>query len=113
MKVKVCQNHLAHFFEALVKGDTAVVKRIEHQLAAEEECVACAYLLRARGEARNEAEEFLTKEGFLNYLTVRGASEMRPSTRSTVKTFLLFFLLAAVVSGLLTLIYLRSVVYFS
>lgn len=111
MKVKVCQNHLPHFFEALVKGDTTMVKRIEHQLAAEEECVACAYLLRARGDARNEAEEFLAKEGFLNHLSDQSKPGGGSGSRS-IKVFLLFFLLAAVVSGLLALIYFRSAVYF-
>lgn len=110
-KIKVCQNHLAHFFEALVRGEVEAVRRVEHQLTAEEECVACAYLLRARGEARNEAEEFLVKEGFLGHLTARSAPEGSSGARSG-KVFLLFFLLAAVVSGLLALIFWRSAVYF-
>lgn len=63
-KARLCQNHLAQFYEAVKRGDLKVVERIEHELTPAEECVACAYLFKAKGATKKELERFLIKEGF-------------------------------------------------
>jgi len=64
MSYKFCQNHLTELYEAMKRGDLAGIEEIEHELSQEEECVACAYALKAKGEAKKELLEFLRSEGF-------------------------------------------------
>lgn len=64
MKVKICDNHLASLYEALKSANVSQVKKIEHQLTHEEECVACVYLLKSSGNAKQALAFFLRKEGF-------------------------------------------------
>lgn len=63
-KVRICNNHLAHLFEAIQHSDLTTVRKIEHELTKEEECVACAYAAKAVGTTREELIKFLQKEGF-------------------------------------------------
>ncbi len=65
VKLKLCNEHLQALFRALERGDVASVYQIEHELTPEEECVACAYALRAHGAVRQVLDTFLRKEGFL------------------------------------------------
>lgn len=106
-KVKVCDGHLPQFYEALKSGDLMAVKKIEHELSPYEECVACAYLLKSKGEAREEAEEFLAKEGLLTYVA-DNYSEKGVVNLATVRDFGNLIILGVVVLGLLMYIFLRS-----
>lgn len=61
----LCAEHLQALFRALERGDVDAVYQIEHKLTPEEECVACAYSLRAHGKVRQVLDAFLQKEGYL------------------------------------------------
>ena len=61
---KFCRNHLGELYEAVKRGDIAQIKTVEHELSKEEECVACTYALRAKGEAKDILLQYLEKEGF-------------------------------------------------
>lgn len=65
IKVKICDSHLAALFEAIKKNDTFGVESIEHVLTTSEECVACAYLLKADEPVASILGRFLQQEGFL------------------------------------------------
>ncbi|OGD85949.1 hypothetical protein A2Z23_01775 [Candidatus Curtissbacteria bacterium RBG_16_39_7] len=64
MAYKFCQNHLTELYEAIKQGNVAEIEKVEHELSSEEECVACAYALKAKGEAKRELLRFLKSEGF-------------------------------------------------
>ncbi|MBI4099407.1 hypothetical protein HY440_00195 [Candidatus Microgenomates bacterium] len=64
MKYKFCQNHLIDLYEAIKHDDAGEVESVEHELSKSEECVACAYAFKARGEAKEVLVEFLKEEGF-------------------------------------------------
>lgn len=64
-RIPVCHNHLSELFEAIQRGDIVTIEKLEHELTYEEECVACGYLLRARGSVRDALIHFLKEEGFL------------------------------------------------
>ena len=61
---KFCENHLSQLYEAIKAGDIADIEKIEHELSPIEECVACAYALKARGTAREILMDYLKTEGF-------------------------------------------------
>jgi len=63
-KVKICRDHLPEFFEAIKKGNLNLVKKLEHELAPKEECVACSYVFKARGSVREALADYLQKDGF-------------------------------------------------
>jgi len=60
---KFCENHLGQLYEAIKTGNIADIEKIEHELSPIEECVACAYALKARGEAREVLIEYLKSQG--------------------------------------------------
>ncbi len=64
-KIQACHNHLLLLFQALKKGDVRSIYKIEHELTPTEECVACAYALKAKGEVRDTLYEFLESQGLL------------------------------------------------
>lgn len=64
-KIKVCQDHLVTLYQALQKGDTGTISRVERQLTSKEKCVACTYLLKSEGEAKEALEDYLRKQGSL------------------------------------------------
>lgn len=61
---KFCQNHLSALYEAIKEGSVSDIEKIEHELTRSEECVACAYALKAQGEAKEELLKYLASEGF-------------------------------------------------
>lgn len=63
--LQLCAEHLQSLFRALERGDVGAVYQIEHQLTPEEECVACAYALRAHGKVRQVLDMFLQQEGYM------------------------------------------------
>lgn len=65
MNLELCNRHLQALFRAIERGDVAAVSQIEHRLTPEEECVVCAYALKARGVVREVIDTFLQKEGFM------------------------------------------------
>lgn len=62
-KVRICRNHLSDFYEAIKKGDLALMDKIEHELSEGEKCVACAYVFKTKGTVREALEAFLNGEG--------------------------------------------------
>lgn len=65
VSLELCGEHLQALFRALERGDVDLVYQLEHELTPEEECVACAYALRAHGRVREVLDTFLQKEGFM------------------------------------------------
>lgn len=63
-KVRVCENHLTAFYEAIQAGDIALMDRLEHELTPAEECVACAYLLKTQGSVHDALASYLSVQGF-------------------------------------------------
>ena len=61
---KFCESHLAELYEAIKEGRIGDIERIEHELSKSEECVACAYALKAEGEAKTALLTYLKSEGF-------------------------------------------------
>lgn len=61
---KFCENHLSQLYEAIKAGDILNIEKIEHELSPIEECVACAYALKAKGTARQILLEYLESQGF-------------------------------------------------
>ena len=57
-----CENHLVELYEAIKAGRIGDVERIEIS-SPSEECVACAYALKAKGEIREVLLEYLKSEG--------------------------------------------------
>ncbi len=89
--VKVCSNHLPDFYEALKEGNLENVRRFEHTLTPSEQCVACAYILKAHNEqTREEAEQYLAREGVLNYIST---DESRTAVQGKVWGAAIFYLL--------------------
>lgn len=64
MSPKICSSHLALLYEYLKSNDVAGVEKVEHELTGSEECVACAYVIGSRGEAKEALVGFLTGQGF-------------------------------------------------
>jgi hypothetical protein len=64
VQLKLCNEHLTHLYDAIIRGDIKSVYRLEHELTTEEECVACAYALKADGHVREILDTFLQHEGF-------------------------------------------------
>ncbi len=62
--MKLCENHLTLLFEAIKSNDVENVEKIEHTLTPQEECVACAYLLKAGEPVASALSRFLKQEGF-------------------------------------------------
>lgn len=60
---KFCENHLAELYEAVKAGEISKIEKIEHELTPSEECVACAYVLKAKGGAKKVLLEYLRSEG--------------------------------------------------
>jgi hypothetical protein len=77
MAYKLCQNHLTELYEAIKRGDIGEIEEVEHELSSQEECVACAYALKAKGEAKKELLGFLKSEGF----AVEVPEEKGPASR--------------------------------
>lgn len=96
-KINICKNHLPVFFEALKNEDLARIRKIEHVLTSEEECVACSYLFKTKGETRQVLEDFLNKEGF-------EVSKALPQTGRSVLNFW--------VTRIFILIVILAIVYF-
>ena len=65
VRLELCNRHLQELFRAIVSGNAGEIYQIEHKLTPEEECVACAYALRARGTVREVLDTFLKQEGFM------------------------------------------------
>ncbi len=61
----LCNEHLIDLYHAIAQGDVERTYEIEHELSTEEECVACAYALKAHGNVRKTLTHFLQEEGFL------------------------------------------------
>lgn len=61
---KFCENHLTALYEAIKEGSIADIERLEHELTRSEECVACAYALKAEGEAKKVLLDYLRGQGF-------------------------------------------------
>ena len=66
-KIPSCQNHLKDLYEALKSSNVKEVEKIEHQLSPSEECVACSYIFKARGEAKEAFAKFLNEKGFVGF----------------------------------------------
>jgi hypothetical protein len=64
MAYKFCQNHPFQLYEAIREGNIGEIEKIEHVFSSQEECVACAYVLKAKGEAKRELLGFLKSQGF-------------------------------------------------
>lgn len=64
MLYKFCENHLADLYDAIKNNNIEEAQKVEHELTVQEECVACAYTFKAKGEVRNELLSFLKTEGF-------------------------------------------------
>lgn len=65
MAYKFCENHLAELYEAIKTNNISELEKIEHELSSQEECIACAYALKAQGEAKQVLFKFLKGEGLL------------------------------------------------
>lgn len=63
LKVQICNNHLADFYDAIKSGDLKRIDILEHELTNSEKCVACAYVFKTRGTVREALETFLNGEG--------------------------------------------------
>ena len=61
---KFCEDHLVELYEVIKADKIGEIKKIEHGLSPSEECVACAYALRAKGEAKEVLGEYFKSEGF-------------------------------------------------
>ncbi len=61
---KFCENHLTALYDAIKINDIAGIEKIEHELTVEEECVACAYTFKSKGEAKYELLSYLKGQGF-------------------------------------------------
>ena len=64
MTYKFCENHLAELYEAMKQNNIPELEKIEHELSQGEECVACTYAFKAKGEAKGILLAFLKNEGF-------------------------------------------------
>lgn len=65
VSLELCNDHLKSLFQAIERGDVKAVYELEHRLTHEEECVACAYALKAKGQVREVLNVFLQEEGFM------------------------------------------------
>lgn len=66
-QVRICENHLSELYEALHSRDVERIERIERierVLSPSEQCVACAYVFKTQGTAREALEHYLKQEGF-------------------------------------------------
>lgn len=64
-KNSLCQSHLTTLYTALKENDVQDVLEIEEELTDEEKCVACTYLLKAKGPASKALALHLTHDGFI------------------------------------------------
>lgn len=64
VSLRLCNEHLQSLYRAIERDDIVSVYQIEHELTEVEECVACAYALKAKGTVREVLDSFLQKEGF-------------------------------------------------
>ena len=64
VNLKLCNIHLLGLYQAIERGDISSVYKIENKLTYDEECVACAYALRATGAVKQVLDSFLKHEGF-------------------------------------------------
>jgi len=64
LKVQICQNHLPMLYEALKANNIKDTEKIEHVLTEEEQCVACAYILKIKDSASLALERYLIDQGF-------------------------------------------------
>lgn len=64
LKVQICQNHLPMLYEALKANNIKDTEKIEHVLTEEEQCVACAYILKIKDSASVALERYLIDQGF-------------------------------------------------
>lgn len=62
---KICSSHLELLYEYLKTNNVDGVKEIEHTLSGHEECVACAYAIKAGGAGKAELVNYLSNKGFL------------------------------------------------
>ena len=62
---RLCNAHLIALYQAIAAGDVKSTYEIEHELSKDEECVACAYMLKAHGTVRATLSHFLQDEGFM------------------------------------------------
>ncbi|OGD85219.1 hypothetical protein A2164_01665 [Candidatus Curtissbacteria bacterium RBG_13_35_7] len=61
---KFCKNHLDELYDVIKAGKISDIEKIEHKLTHIEECVACAYALKAKGEAKEVLAQYLKSRGF-------------------------------------------------
>jgi hypothetical protein len=91
---KFCEDHLTELYEAIKAGKIAETKKIEHELSKSEECVACAYALKAKGEVKTVLLEYLKNEGFTVETPgkVRSFSSFWPWGLRAIVPIVIFFL---------------------
>lgn len=63
-ELSLCNEHLTQLYAAIERGDIQRVRHLTHVLTTTEECVACAYALKAHGQVQVELKRFLKNEGF-------------------------------------------------
>jgi len=64
LSVQVCNHHLQELYAAIEQNDLNSIYALEHTLTQAEECVVCAYALKAKGEVRTALDLFLRQQGF-------------------------------------------------
>lgn len=106
VSLQLCNDHLIKLFRAIERGDVDTIYRIEHQLSPTEECIACAYSLRAHGLAKEVLDTFLHEEGYIgtNVAATQGEEIRYWLTRVMMLggLFFLFLLLSSFVKSWIT-----------
>src|SRR3989344_8238077 len=93
---KFCENHLTALYDAIKINDVQGIEKIEHKLTVEEECVACAYTFKSKGEAKFELMSYLQSQGFY----------VEPRTEETILEHLNFWVVRlAFVFGIYIFVY--------
>lgn len=95
-KKALCTTHLTTLYTALLSGDVKEVERIQQELTPEEECVACTFLLKTKGNAADALAIHLTKEGFI-IANENNLSDNNNTIAATLWRFVLFTLITIVV----------------
>lgn len=93
---KFCENHLTALYNAIKINDVKGIEKIEHQLTVQEECVACAYTFKSKGEVKYELLSYLKSQGF----------EVEPRKEETIFEHLNFWITrVAFVAGIYVIAY--------
>lgn len=66
MSPKICSSHLELLYQYLKVNNVTGVEEVEHELSGTEECVACTYLLKAKGTSKEVLGAFLSEQGFVS-----------------------------------------------